>query len=297
MNNSMERLANNPLIKTIFEMNKELEILNTSRIEVNIISGFALLVSILDKDVNIPQYLSDLKEISIKVADKFSEPGDWFNIDLLLTGTTLDELEYTTGYLSFRQAFELSKIRVNVIETKDLLRLKLSLLDKALAELEFEGSFNSYKDLDEIIAIIDKFGYNKNTLNEEFGKDIFNENLIDVIYLYKEKGREAFEEELNQIQEENYHSQIVFENEVDKGEKQEKYTEPFKRPSKQYTVIDNIIAADGNSSASLVDIDGDGTPDYIVIHNNDDEEIADVRDCEPEAEIKKKNVSHDEYER
>ncbi len=174
---------NDPIFHALYELDDAMVKENCKPITLNVVGGFALM---LHEDRRPDEY-TDIDfvgfELSKKVQELAKEVGqktgmvkDWLNNDLMLSGITLEELEFSTGPLHFDPAYQLEKITINVLDERDLLRLKLIAVDTAMVELENHTDFTRAKDLKDIDALLKKLNLTPAQAIREDSMYLINEN-------------------------------------------------------------------------------------------------------------------------
>ena len=152
-----------PMYKGLVMLNDYLEKTDCEPVSLNVIGGFAMIVHGF-KDA----YATDIDYVGKNAFDdeaiygvidrigaKVGLTRGWINNDVMLSGTTLEDLEVSTGKLHFHDAFDLSRIHVAVLDAKDLLRMKVLAVDTALTAVEHGGDFTRMKDLPDIAVLMD----------------------------------------------------------------------------------------------------------------------------------------------
>ena len=178
------------LYKALEELDKNMDGLLENKIELNIVGGFAMILNGLKDD-----YYTDIDYVGEKVfPDSVSKLIDriglerglgegWINNDFMLAGNSREDLERATGKLHFYPLFELNNIKANVLDAKDLLRLKVIALDTELMAMDSKKEFTRAKDLPDIKALMDQRDMSMLDLEMEIFmiSDIADEtyNLID----------------------------------------------------------------------------------------------------------------------
>ena len=198
---TMEEFKGTPLGDAILELNQYMEGKDLPSVELNVVGGFAMMLygyreenAETDIDyvgIDLPL---QIQQISSLIGQKHGLGTDWINNDLMLSGISLEDFELSTGKLHFTKAIQLGKITVNVIDEKDLLRLKLIALDTALTAVELGGDFSRMKDIPDVIKLLE--GQNKE-INDAIAENSFyvrNKNIPTIIDLYKEQGKDAVSE-------------------------------------------------------------------------------------------------------
>lgn len=150
----LETFEETPMGKALTELATELEKQNMPPVELNVIGGFALML----RGIRDPDGITDIDYVGTELSDGFDELADriglkygmgkgWINNDGMLTGDSMEDFELSTGKLHFEHAFTVGPMKINVLDERDLLRMKVIALDTAMAELEASGSFARMKDL------------------------------------------------------------------------------------------------------------------------------------------------------
>lgn len=193
-----------PLFYALKELNKAMIKHDCPPITLNVVGGFALMIhedrlpsEYTDIDFAGPALSAQVKQMSVDIAHKMAKmeqyqdengkgglEDDWLNNDLLLSGTSLEDMEFSTGKLHFHPAYELDKIKINVLDERELLRMKLIALDTSLVELESNQDFTRAKDLKDIAMLIDKLGMTVEQAMEENEEFLINENTQTTIQLF-----------------------------------------------------------------------------------------------------------------
>lgn len=188
-----------PIYKSLIELNEELKKVDIEPITLNVIGGFAMMVNnarskdgITDIDYIGPQLSEDIVKIAEKIGKTNGMVSHWINNDTMISGTTLEDFEKATGKLHFFDAFELEKIHINVINTEDLLRLKVIAIDTALSAVNDGNSdFTRMKDFRDISVLMEKLNFTPQDLADKFDDYIVNIKTIPVIEIYEREGEKA----------------------------------------------------------------------------------------------------------
>ena len=157
------QLEGTPMYEALKDLAVKMNNRNMPPVELNVIGGFALMLhgvrpadGVTDIDFvgsDLPGELNSL--IDETAAIHGMEPG-WINKDGMASGIGMEDFELSTGALHFVQALVVGNITVNVLEEKDLLRLKIIAIDTAMTELEATGGFARVKDFHDIHLLMDK---------------------------------------------------------------------------------------------------------------------------------------------
>lgn len=189
----MERFQGTPMFNALMDLAFEIRDQNLPPVELNVIGGFALMLQgvrpatdITDIDYFGPDLSKDINELCHKVGMKHGMESGWINNDGMLAGDSMDDFELSTGPMHFETAFVIGPVTVNVLDEKDLLRLKVIAVDTAMTELEATGDFARRKDFGDIKALMDKLGMGPEDVETEFEDYILCEpdtnDLISIIY-------------------------------------------------------------------------------------------------------------------
>ena len=134
---------------------------NDLKYSFNVVGGFAMICHGLrdasvatDIDYIGPTLPKDIQDIINVIGAKYNLEKDFINNDLLLPGSSLEELELSTGPLSFVKVYEEDGLTINCLCKEDLLRMKLISIDTALTAIELGGDFSRTKDLPDIIKLM-----------------------------------------------------------------------------------------------------------------------------------------------
>ena len=118
-------LKNTQMYKALVEFDKEFGKLNNKKpMSLNVIGGFALIVpgirkgDYTDIDYAGKDFPDKVKELVDKIGMKYNLGRGFINNDCLVTGTTLEDMEYATGPLTFSHGFDLKYITVNILVPK-----------------------------------------------------------------------------------------------------------------------------------------------------------------------------------
>lgn len=196
-----------PLFKSMIELNEALIKADTDPITLNVVGGFALMIhdmrnksEFTDIDYVGESLPEQVDKISQKIGVQNGLERHWINNDIMLIGSSLNEFELATGKLHFSKAFELEKIQINVLDTQDLLRLKVIAIDTALSAVDNGGDFTRMKDFRDIIKLSEKLSIPIDSFNERFKDNIVNVGTVAAIQTYKEHGPQAVNEMVRSLQ-------------------------------------------------------------------------------------------------
>lgn len=195
---------NSPMMDALYELDREIGKRGLEDISLNVVGGFALMLheyrsmdGMTDIDYIGSNLPSEIKAVSDQIGIQHHLGTGWINNDLMLTGTTPEELEFSTGKLHFSEAIHMEHIQINVLDQKDLLRMKVISIDTALSAVDNGGDFTRTKDLPDIIRLADGIGMSFADMEHDFSDYIINPKTIDLLRAFDEKGLDALKDFLN----------------------------------------------------------------------------------------------------
>lgn len=157
------KLQGTPMYEALVDLAEKMNKENMPPVELNVIGGFALMLhgmrsadGITDIDYVGDGLSDDLNRFIGEVGREHKmEPG-WINKDGMAAGMGMNDFELSTGVLHFMPALTVGNITINILEEKDLLRLKIIAVDTAMTELEATGEFARVKDFHDIYELMNK---------------------------------------------------------------------------------------------------------------------------------------------
>lgn len=170
------QLRGTPMYEALVDLAQKMNKENMPPVELNVIGGFALMlhgVRPADGVTDIDFVGLDLSEDLSRIIEEIGrshdmEPG-WINKDGMATGVGMDDFELSTGVLHFIPALTVGNITINILEEKDLLRLKIIAVDTAMTELEATGEFARVKDFHDIHDLMEKLDMSPEDAICEYG--------------------------------------------------------------------------------------------------------------------------------
>lgn len=158
-----EQLHGTPMYEALVSLAEKMNKKGAPPVELNVIGGFALMlhgVRPVDGVTDIDFVGTDLsKELGDLIEETGREHGmesGWINKDGMASGIAMDDFELSTGELHFSHAIDIGNISINILDEKDLLRLKVIAVDTAMTELEATGEFARVKDFHDIHDLMEK---------------------------------------------------------------------------------------------------------------------------------------------
>ncbi len=176
------------IYKALEELNEKLIELGADKINLNVIGGFALIVEgVREGDYTDIDYVGQqafpdsIKKVIDEIGVKHNLGRGWINNDVMLSGATLEDFELSTGKLHFHPGFDMEKIHVDVLEEKDLLRMKVISVDTSITAMELGGDFTRAKDLPDIDLLMAHRNMELIDLEIETYQYVINERTYEVI--------------------------------------------------------------------------------------------------------------------
>lgn len=169
-------LEGTPMYEALADLAEKMDKENMPPVELNVIGGFALMLH----GVRPADGVTDIDYVGDGLPDKLNrliketgrkhrmEPG-WINKDGMSSGISMDDFELSTGVLHFVPALTVGNITINILEERDLLRLKVIAVDTAMTELEATGEFARVKDFHDIHALMEKLQMSPEDAIKEYG--------------------------------------------------------------------------------------------------------------------------------
>lgn len=182
-----------PIMQAIIELDQKLFSMGYKPFDLNVVGGFALIVrgirknirQVTDVDYIGPVFSNEVKSIANNIGVQNGIGRNWINNDLMLTGTTLEDIEFSTGKLHFTEGIKLSVIRLMILSEVDLLRMKLISIDTNLAAIEFGGNYTRMKDLEDIIRLKNHLRYDYIKMEDIAGDYLISDYVFDLISAYE----------------------------------------------------------------------------------------------------------------
>ena len=158
-----QQLEGTPMYEALKDLAEKMNKEKMPPVELNVIGGFALMLhgvrpatGVTDIDYVGKDLSAGLNQLIEEIGRAHNmEPG-WINKDGMATGIAMEDFELSTGVLHFTPALTIGDITINVLEEKDLLRLKIISIDTAMTELEATGEFARIKDFHDIYELMNK---------------------------------------------------------------------------------------------------------------------------------------------
>lgn len=199
--------AETPMGKAVIELSEEMEKQNIPPISINVIGGFALMM----KDIRDPYATTDIDYVGDSLPDNFNRLSDriglkhslgqgWINKDVMLSDITMEEFEESTGKLHFTESMQIGNIKINVLDEKDVLRMKLIAVDTSITAVEEDGDFSRIKDLPDVTKLMERNGLKSDEILDKYYPDyVINDKTPEIIQTYIDGGNEAVLKMIDEI--------------------------------------------------------------------------------------------------
>lgn len=158
-----QQLEGTPMYEALKDLAEKMNKEKMPPVELNVIGGFALMLHGVRPATGVTDIDYVGKDLSAGLNRLIEETGrahnmepGWINKDGMATGIAMEDFELSTGVLHFTPALTIGDITINVLEEKDLLRLKIISVDTAMTELEATGEFARIKDFHDIYELMNK---------------------------------------------------------------------------------------------------------------------------------------------
>lgn len=193
-----ERFIETPLGRALLELSEELnkwEGMPKDGLRLDVVGGFAMLVrglrpadSITDIDFVGPDLANEVEQAADRIGIKHGLGRHWINNDVMLSDISVDDFESSTGKLNFEPMFEIGNIKIRALAEEDLLRMKLISVDTNAMAAEVGGTFARFKDLPDVLSLMDETKTNVDGLLTKFGRYVESEYTIQIIRAYADAG-------------------------------------------------------------------------------------------------------------
>lgn len=190
------QLDGTPMYEALKDLAGKMDKARMPPIELNVIGGFALMLhgvrpadGVTDIDYVGACLPADVNRFIEETGRAHHmEPG-WINNDGMARGIGMEDFELSTGPLHFSESFAIGNITINILDEKDLLRLKIIAVDTAMTELEATGGFARVKDFHDIHNLMGRLGMSaEGAIREYAGYMICYPDTGDLIRAIADKG-------------------------------------------------------------------------------------------------------------
>ena len=199
-----------PMGSALLELSQRMQEQNYPPVSLNVVGGFALMMRghrPADMSTDIDYVGQSLPASFDRMADeiglKHNLGRKWINNDVIMSGMSLENFEFSSGKLHFDPVFSVGNIQINALQEKDLLRMKIIAIDTSLTAVESNGDFTRLKDMPDITTLMQATNMSLNDIRDEFSDYIINTNTIDIIRCYQNDGEQAVKDAVSLIAERN----------------------------------------------------------------------------------------------
>ena len=204
---STDKFKQTPMGKAVTELSERLLEQKMPPVSLNVIGGFALML----REIRDPNDTTDIDYVGRRLPDRFENIANeigfkhglgkgWINNDGMLDGTSLEDFEYATGDLHFDPALKIGNILINVLDEKDLLRMKLIAVDTSLSGIELGGEFTRDKDLPDIKVLMERQNITPDMLQDKFGDYILSDATPTLIQAYFDGNEKGVQDVIDEFQ-------------------------------------------------------------------------------------------------
>lgn len=197
------KYADAPLIHALRELSDEMDKYNMDKLELNVIGGFALIAhakrnpnELTDIDYIGEDLRKDIRNITESIGEKYHLGLEWINNDVLLSGTTMEDMELSTGKLHFSNSIDFGRLKLNILDKEDILKMKIISIDTAAAAVSLGVDFARAKDFKDIITLKDDLGLSYQDMEDKYGEYIICDETMQYIKTFEEKGLDKAVEEI-----------------------------------------------------------------------------------------------------
>lgn len=181
--------------KAVIELSQEMQKRNMPPVSINVVGGFALMMN----DIRDPDCMTDIDYVGNPLPDEFNALADkigikhklgrgWINNDVMLTGSSMEDFEFATGKLHFNSSMDVGNIKINILDEKDILRMKLIAVDTSLMAAEDGGDFSRIKDLPDVSKLLQMQHIDCDQIMDKYEDFVINDNTPRVIKAYQDGG-------------------------------------------------------------------------------------------------------------
>lgn len=180
--------------RALEELDRRLYEKRVKPFELRVVGGFALMLErIRMDDYTDIDYVGNPLSISVNsmVDDIGLEYGlgrGWLNNDVLMSGLSLEDLELSTGKLTFTHVTDMNVIRLYSLNKECILRMKVIALDTSYMSAEATGIFDRAKDFKDVKLLMSTLGVGVDELELQTGEYILNPEVYSLIHYFNKTG-------------------------------------------------------------------------------------------------------------
>lgn len=192
---TQEQFSKTPMGKAVIELSEEMSKRNMPPVTINVVGGFALMMN----DIRDPDCMTDIDYVGNPLPDDFNDLADkigikhklgkgWINNDVMLTGSSMEDFEFATGKLHFDKSMDVGGIKINILNEKDILRMKLIAVDTSIMAAEDGGDFSRIKDLPDVSKLLKLQHIDCDQIMDKYEEYILSDHTPRVIKAYQDGG-------------------------------------------------------------------------------------------------------------
>lgn len=122
---------------------------------------------------------------------------------MVLSGYSLEDFSLSTGALHFDPMFDMSKIRVNVLEPRDLLKLKMISIDTSMTAIEYGGDFTRMKDFKDVEILLKHEHLTIDEACRKYRNNLISDTTQKILHAYEEGGEDQVIAVVHAVQDKN----------------------------------------------------------------------------------------------
>lgn len=134
---------------------------------------------------------SEVVDFMREVGEQFDMPENWINTGYCMPHNSVENFEKTVGKLHFEKNADdqIGIFNLNFLEDRDLLRVKLMVVETEYAAVEYGGQFDRFSDIRDILDLKSKLDLDYIGMEKLANGYLIGDEVFDVISAYE------FEEE------------------------------------------------------------------------------------------------------
>ena len=168
---SQNKVKVTPLYKALVDLADRMNKENMPPVAFNVIGDFVLMLHDdypLDSSYAGTDFSGNLNRLIDEVSDFHHMKTGWINKDGMATGISIKDFEAFTGKFHFSHVLTVGDTVINILDEKDLLRLKVIAVDASMLDLEATGEFSRTKDFQDIHDLMDKMKMSPEDMIREY---------------------------------------------------------------------------------------------------------------------------------
>lgn len=133
---------------------------------------------------DIPAEVTDFMQA---VGEQYDMPANWINTDYCMPHNSVDNFEKTVGAMHFEKDPDnkIGLFNLNFLSDRDLLRVKLMMVETEYAAVEYGGEFTRFSDLRDILDLKSELGLDYIGMEKLADGYLMSDEVFDVISAYE----------------------------------------------------------------------------------------------------------------